>query len=74
MLVKAHKLKLSAKKRAILDTLERLPCKECKILYRVYVEGAMIKELPSEFKKSYSWVLLTKRNALERLQAILDEE
>lgn len=65
---------LKAKKKAILDTLERLPSKECKILYRVYVEGAMIKELPSEFKKSYSWVQKKKQIALEHLQSILDEE
>ncbi len=65
---------LKTKKKAILDTLGKLPSKEYKILYRVYAEGAMIKELPSEFKKSYSWVLLMKRNALEHLQTILDEE
>lgn len=64
---------LVAKKKAILDTMEKLPSKEYQILYRVYVEGAMIKELPSEFKKSYPWVLLMKRRALEHLQAILDE-
>lgn len=65
---------LKAKKTAILDTLQRLPSKEYRILYRVYVEGAMIKELPSEFNKSYSWVQMKKRKALEHLQAILDEQ
>lgn len=65
---------LVAKKNAILDTLQRLPSKEYRLLYRVYVEGAMIKELPSEFKKSYSWVQMKKRKALEHLQNILDGE
>ena len=65
---------LQARKKAILDTIGRLPSKEYRILYRVYFEGAMIKELPSEFKKSYSWVLLMKRKALEHLQDILDEQ
>jgi DNA-directed RNA polymerase specialized sigma24 family protein len=64
---------LKSKKKAILDTLQRLPSKEYRLLYRVYVEGAMIKELPSEFKKSYSWVQMKKRKALEHLQTILDE-
>lgn len=65
---------LKSKKKAILDTLQKLPSKEYKILYRVYAEGAMIKELPSEFKKSYSWVQKKKQIALEHLQTILDEE
>ena len=65
---------LKSKKRAILDTIKKLPSKEYRILYRVYAEGAMIKELPSEFKKSYSWVQMKKRRALEHLQIILDEE
>jgi DNA-directed RNA polymerase specialized sigma24 family protein len=65
---------LKAKKKAILDTVAKLPSKEYKLLYRVYFEGAMIKELPSEFNKSYSWVQKTKQSALEHLQAILDEE
>ena len=65
---------LTAKKQAILDTIRRLPSKEYKILYRVYAEGAMLKVLPSEFKKSYSWVRWKKRKALEHLQILLDEE
>jgi DNA-directed RNA polymerase specialized sigma24 family protein len=65
---------LKSQKKAILDTIQRLPSKEYKLLYRVYVEGAMIKELPSEFNKSYSWVQMKKRKALEHLQIILDEE
>lgn len=64
---------LKSKKKAILDTLQRLPSKEYKILYRIYAEGAMIKELPSEFNKSYSWVQMKKRKALDHLQTILDE-
>ena len=65
---------LKSRKKAILDTLQRLPCKEYEILYMIYVEGHMLKELPSHFDRSYDWVRKTKRKALEHLQDILDEQ
>jgi DNA-directed RNA polymerase specialized sigma24 family protein len=64
---------LKQKRRVILETLQRLPSDEYKVLYLLYVEGYLLKELPSEFDKSYSWVKLVKRSALERLQRIVDE-
>jgi DNA-directed RNA polymerase specialized sigma24 family protein len=64
---------LTARKKAILDTLQRLPCDEYKVLYKIYVEGKMLKELPSEFYKSYEWCKKKKQRGLLLLQNILDE-
>ena len=64
---------LKAKKRAMLDLLQRLPLNEYLVLYKIYVEGRMLKELPSEFNRSYDWVKTKKRSGLRLLQNILDE-
>ena len=64
---------LKAKRKAILDTLQRLPLYEYEVLYKIYVEGRMIKELPSTFLRSYDWVKAKKRNGLRLLQNILDD-
>jgi DNA-directed RNA polymerase specialized sigma24 family protein len=64
---------LVAKKRAIIDTLQRLPCNEYNVLYRIYADGYMLKELPSEFNKSYEWCKKKKSRGLRLLQNILDE-
>lgn len=64
---------LVAKKRAIIDTLQRLPCNEYNVLYRIYADGLMLKELPSEFNKSYEWCKKKKSRGLRLLQNILDE-
>lgn len=65
---------LTAKKKAILDTLQRLPCNEYNVLYKIYVEGKMLKELPSECYKSYEWCKKKKQRGLMLLQNILDEQ
>lgn len=64
---------LKARKKAILDTIQQLPYTEYEILYKIYVEGYMLKELPSQFDRSYDWVRMKKRKALEMLQDILDQ-
>lgn len=64
---------LEKKRQSIIDTIESLPYYEYKILYMIYVDGYMVKELPSELDKSYSWVLWKKREALRQLQSILDK-
>ena len=64
---------LKARKKAILDTIQQLPYTEYQILYKIYVEGYMLKELPSQFDRSYDWVRMKKRKALEMLQDILDQ-
>lgn len=64
---------LEQKKQNMLDTMRRLPRDEYKVLYLLYVDGYMVKELPSKFQKSHSWVKLKKRVGLELLQNIIDE-
>lgn len=65
---------LKAERLAIIQTLEKLPPTEYEILYKLYVEDYLLKELPSHFHKSYEWVKVRKRNALDLLQKMLDEK
>lgn len=65
---------LEAKRQGIIDTIQRLPYNEYRVLYMLYVEEHMLKELPSEFNKSYAWVKDKKRKALKHVQNILDEK
>lgn len=64
---------LEKKRNGIIATLQQLPCDEYKILYAIYVDGSMLKELPSLFHKSYAWVKWKKRNALDHVQQIIDK-
>ena len=66
--------KLKAERLAILCTLEKLPPTEYEVLYKLYVEDYLLKELPSLFHKSYEWVKKRKRSAICHLQIILDEK
>ena len=63
---------LEGQKNAIIDDLQKLPLHEYKVLYKIYVEGYMLKELPSELNKSYAWVKMKKRRGLDMLQEIID--
>ena len=62
------------KRKDIIETLQELPYNEYKLLYKVFVEDYILKELPDHFCKSYEWVKKTKRLALWHLQKILDEK
>lgn len=64
---------LKRRKNEVLGTLQQLPLDEYKVLYKIYVEGLMLKELPSQLDKSYDWVKKKKRIGLKLLQDILDE-
>jgi DNA-directed RNA polymerase specialized sigma subunit len=64
---------LKRKRQAIIGTIERLPSIEYRLLYQIYVNEKMLKELPSMFGMSYDWVKKTKARALRNVQAILDE-
>lgn len=63
---------LEMKRKGIIDTLQELPCDEYEILYSIYVDGYMLKELPSLFHKSYEWVKWKKRKALDHVQSLID--
>jgi hypothetical protein len=43
-------------------------------LFKRYIEDYSVKALAVEFKKSYDWAKKKRKNALGKLQAILDEE
>ena len=64
---------LKRKRQAIIGTIERLPSIEYRLLYQIYVEDKMVKELPSLFGMSYDWVKKTKARALKSVQRMLDE-
>lgn len=64
---------LEQKRQGIIETLQQLPCDEYKILYCIYVDGCMVKELPSRFRKSYDWAKKMKRKALDHVQQIIDK-
>lgn len=64
---------LEHKRNGIIETLQLLPCDEYNILYAIYVDGNMLKELPSLFHKSYAWVKWKKRSALDHVQQIIDQ-
>ena len=64
---------LKRKRQDVLNTLQRLDPDEYKILYKLYVEELMLKELCSIFNKSYAWVKDKKQKALKHLQEIIDK-
>lgn len=65
---------LESKRNGIIETIERLPYNEYKILYEIYVEGYMLKEIPYHFDRSYAWVKKKKQEAMRLLQMMLDKK
>jgi DNA-directed RNA polymerase specialized sigma24 family protein len=65
---------LTAERKGIIKTLEKLPTVDYDYLFKRYIEGYSVKALAVEFKKSYDWAKKKRKNALGKLQAILDEE
>jgi DNA-directed RNA polymerase specialized sigma24 family protein len=64
---------LRLKRQAILNTMQQLDPIEYEVLYKIYLEDLMLKELCSIFNKSYTWVKDEKRKALRHLQQIIDK-
>lgn len=65
---------LKNKRQGIINTIQSLPYYEYKVLYAIYVDGLMVKELPSLFDKSYEWAKKMKRQALDHVQQIIDKK
>lgn len=65
---------LKKRKNEVLGTIQQLPLDEYRVLYKIYVEGLMLKELPSQLDKSYDWVKKKKRVGLKLVQDIIDEK
>jgi DNA-directed RNA polymerase specialized sigma24 family protein len=63
---------LKERREEIIRTLENLPLHEYTVLYEIFVNGCMVKELPTKFGRSKTWVGDTKRQALDHLQHVLD--
>ena len=65
---------LESKRNGIIEVIESLPYNEYKILYEIYVEGYMLKEIAFHFSKSYEWVQKKKRGALKLVQIEIDKQ
>lgn len=65
---------LEKKRKGIIATIESLPCDEYMVIYAVFVDGYMVKELPSLIHKSLSSVKRTKAKALEHVQMMIDKK
>lgn len=64
---------LKRKRQELINTLQLLSPIEYDILYKLYIEDHVMKELASEYHKSYAWVKEKKKKALVHLQEILDK-
>lgn len=71
---------LEWKRQDIINTIQRLPYHEYRVIYQLYVEvkkdgdDYLLKELPSIFHKSYDWCKKKKAKGLKLIQKILDEK
>ena len=65
---------LKRKRQELINTLQLLSPIEYDILYKLYIEDHVLKELASEYHKSYAWVKEKKSKALKHLQEILEKE
>lgn len=65
---------LKRRKNEVIGTIQQLPFYEYRVLYLIYVDGYMLKEIPSQLDKSYIWAKKTKSKALRDLQSILDDK
>ena len=64
---------LERKRQEVINTIQSLPYHEYRVIYKIYVEGYMVKELPSILNRSYGWVKKKKSNALNLVQKMIDE-
>ena len=65
---------LKRERREIILTIERLPSTEYDLIYKLYVLGYSMKEIAYTFGKSYDWVKVKKRHALQLVQGMIDDE
>lgn len=65
---------LKAERSEIIKTIERLPVEEYDVIYKLYVGEYSMKELVYRYGKSYEWVKGKKKNALNLIQAMLNEK
>lgn len=70
--IEAEIRSLRRERQEIIETIERLPSTEYDLVYRLYVQDFTMKEIAYQKSKSYEWVKLKKRRALQLVQALLD--
>lgn len=66
--------KLSAKRKAIMDIIQKLPLDEYKLIYGLYVKGLLLKSVAVECNKSYDWARKAHPKALSRIQTMIDDQ
>lgn len=70
--IEAEIRSLRRERQEIIETIERLPSTEYDLVYRLYVQDYTMKEIAYQKGKSYEWVKLKKRRALQLVQSLLD--
>ena len=71
--IEAEIRSLKRERQEIIETIERLPSAEYELVYRLYVQDYSMKEIAYQLGKSYEWVKMKKRRALQLVQALIDE-
>ena len=71
--IEAEIRSLKRERQEIIETIERLPSAEYELVYRLYVQDYSMKEIAYQLGKSYEWVKVKKRRALQLVQALIDE-
>lgn len=64
---------LKKERQKMIDVVQKLSPIEYDILYKLYIEDHVMKELASEYHKSYAWVKEKKKKALIHLQEMLNK-
>ena len=72
--IEAEIRSLKRERQEIIKTIERLPSTEYDLIYKLYVQDYTMKEIAYQRSKSYGWVKITKKRALELVQALIDEK
>lgn len=64
---------LRNERESIIRTIEKLPLTEYNVVYSIYVAGLTHKEIAFKYDRSYEWVKIWKRKALERIEEFISE-
>jgi hypothetical protein len=65
---------LRNKRREIMAVVEKLPVDEYKLVYKIYVEGLLLKVAAVECKKSYDWARKKHASAKKLVNLIINPE
>ena len=65
---------LGEERERIVKILDRLPTDEHDVIFELYVDSLSIKEVAYQHHRSYEWVKIKRKKALELIQSMLDSE